>query len=137
MTRRDPTAAVNETILVVDGDIVSRHAIADYLRHCGYSVIEAAGTDEAMKALAEPTLGIDVILCDVAAIGVTTGFEFAHFVRDNHPGLEVQLAASIESSAKFAAQLCELGPHLDLPYEREAVIRYIRQLRAQRDQTVG
>lgn len=93
MTRRDPTAAVNETILVVDGDIVSRHAIADYLRHCGYSVIEAAGTDEAMKALAEPTLGIDVILCDVAAIGVTTGFEFAHFVRDNHPGLEVQLAA--------------------------------------------
>src|SRR5690606_14456525 len=35
--------------IVVDGDIVSRHAIAGYLRHCGYRVVEAFDTNEAMK----------------------------------------------------------------------------------------
>lgn len=120
-------------ILIVDGDVVSRHAIADFLRNCGYAVVEAAGTDEAFVALAEPDLAIDVILCDVAAIGERSGFELAHWVRENRPGLEVRLAASVEGAATFAAQLCETGPHLDLPYERQAVVDYIRQLRATRD----
>ncbi len=124
---------IAKAILIVDGDIVSRHAIADYLRHCGHAVVEAAGTDEAMTALAEPSLGIDVILCDVAAIGVKSGFELAQWVRENRPGLEVRLTASVESSARFAAELCEIGPHLNLPYEQQAVIQYIRQLRAARD----
>ena len=133
MTDGDHALRTAGAVLVVDGDIVSRHAIADYLRHCGYAVVEAAGTDEAMIAVAEPALGIDVILCDVAAIGETSGFELAHWVRDTRPGLEVRLAASLESAARFASQLCEIGPHLNLPYEREAVIHYIRQLRAARD----
>lgn len=133
MTDADRPQETTRAILVVDGDIVSRHAISDYLRHCGYAVVEAAGTDEARIAVAEPALGIDVILCDVAAIGETSGFELAKWVRDTRPGLEVRLAASLESAARFASQLCEIGPHLDLPYEREAVIDYIRQLRAARD----
>lgn len=133
MTDEASPSPIVKAILIVDGDIVSRHAIADYLRHCGHAVVEAAGTDEAMTAVAEASLGIDVILCDVAAIGVKSGFELAQWVRDNRPGLEVRLTASLESSARFAAQLCEIGPHLNLPYERQAVVDYIRQLRAARD----
>ena len=120
-------------VLIVDGDVLSRHAIADYLRHCGYSVVEAASTDEAMTAITELSLGIDVILCDVAAIGERSGFELARWVRENRPGLEVRLAASAEGAATFAAELCQTGPHLDLPYEPGAVIDYILQLRAARD----
>lgn len=127
--------AIADAVLVVDGDIVSRHAIADYLRHCGYPVVEAANTDEAMAALAEPSLGIDVILCDVAAIGEKSGFELARWVRDNRPGLEVRLAASVDGVARTAAQLCETGPHLNRPYEPQAVIDYIKQLRGARDRT--
>jgi len=49
-------AQATASILIVDGDIVTRHAIADYLRHCGYKVVEAANTDEARLALCEETL---------------------------------------------------------------------------------
>ena len=35
------TRPASPSVLIVDGDIISRHAIADYLRHCGYSVVEA------------------------------------------------------------------------------------------------
>lgn len=121
------------SVLVIDGDVISRHAIADYLRHCGYAVVEAASVDEALKALAEPSLGVDVILCDVAAVGSQTAFEFSTWVRTNRPELEVRLAGSLEGVAKTAARLCESGPHLARPYEPQAVVDYIKQLRANRD----
>lgn len=122
--------ATAASILIVDADIVSRHAIADFLRHCGYAVVEAANTDEALIALGERTLSIDVIVCDIAAIGARSGFELATWVRQNRPELEVRLAGTLESAASTAAELCETGPHLARPYEPEAVVDYIKRLRA-------
>jgi CheY-like chemotaxis protein len=132
MTAPDPEA-IAASLLVVDGDVISRHAIADYLRQCGFAVVEAANTDEAMVALEEPTLSIDVILCDVAAIGTETAFGFATWVRQERPDLEVRIAGSVEGAARSAAELCEVGPHLTRPYEPKAVVDYIKRLRATRD----
>jgi DNA-binding NtrC family response regulator len=123
------------SILIVDGDIVSRHAISDYLRQCGYAVVEAANTDEAFTALQEPTLSIDVILCDLAVIGSESAFGLASWVRQHRPELEVRLAGSLESAVQKAAELCENGPNLARPYEPEAVVDYIKRLRASRDRT--
>ena len=120
------------SILIVDGDIVSRHVIADYLRHCGYGVVEAARVDEAYVALREPTLSIDVILCDVSSLGSQPGFELATWVRAHRPELEVKLAGGVEMAADTAADLCESGPHLKRPYEPEAVVDYIKRLRGSR-----
>jgi CheY-like chemotaxis protein len=132
MTADPASEPISASILIVDGDIVSRHVIADYLRNCGYAVVEAANTDEALVALGEPTLSIDVILCDVSALGSRSGFELANWVRANRPALEVRLAAGVEMAAQAAAQLCESGPHLKRPYEPEAVVDYIKRLRASR-----
>jgi DNA-binding NtrC family response regulator len=132
MTTDRAVGAACQAILIVDGDIVSRHAIADYLRHCGYSVIEAATADEAYVALAEPTLSIDVILCEVTKLGPQSCFELATWVRSNRPELEVKLASGVDTAANAAAQLCDSGPNLARPYEPEAVVDYIKQLRAKR-----
>lgn len=130
MNQANPTHASTASVMIVDADIVSRHAIADYLRHCGYAVVEAANTDEALIALREPTLSIDVIVCDIAAIGARSGFELASWVRQSRPELEVRLAGTLEGAASTAAELCESGPHLARPYEPEAVVDYIKRLRA-------
>lgn len=132
MTADPAPEPIPASILIVDGDIVSRHVIADYLRHCRYDVVEAANTDEAFVALGEPTLSIDVILCDVSALGSQSGFELAHWVRTNRPELEVRLAGGVVMAAQTAAELCESGPHLARPYEPEAVVDYIKRLRASR-----
>lgn len=130
------SAAADETdassILIVDGDIVTRHALADYLRHCGYAVVEGATTDEAFIALKEPSLSIDVVLCHISALGSQTCFELANWVRANRPELEVKLAAGVDTAAQTAAELCESGPHLARPYEPQAVVDYINQLRKSR-----
>lgn len=126
------TDADRPSVLIVDSDILSRHAIADYLRRCGYAVVEAATTDEAAAALAEAALRIDVIICDVGAVGAKSGFQLAHWVRTAHPGLEVRLAGSVAGTADAAADLCEHGPHLARPYEPRSVVDYITRLRASR-----
>lgn len=41
-------ATSSATVLFVDGDVIARLVIAEYLRHCGYKVIEAANTEEAL-----------------------------------------------------------------------------------------
>jgi CheY-like chemotaxis protein len=127
------SAESKNAVLVVDSDILSRHALADYLRHCGYVVVEAVSTDEALTALGEPSLEVDVILCAAEAIGTRSGFELATWVRQNRPELEVRIAGSLTGAAKEAADLCESGPHLARPYEPSTVIDYIKQLRAARD----
>ena len=120
------------SVLIVDSDIISRHAIADYLRHCSYAVVEAASIDEAFVALEESTLSIDVILCDVSGAGSKSSFELASWVRRNRPELEVRLAGGTDMAAQTAAELCESGPHLRRPYDPAAVVDYITRLRASR-----
>lgn len=131
------TRPASPSVLIVDGDIISRHAISDYLRHCGYAVVEAAHTDEAIVALGDETLQVDVILCDVAALGTKSGFELASWVRRNRPELEVRLAGTLANAADAAADLCENGPHLSRPYEPQAVVDYINRLRAGRKPVGG
>ncbi len=117
-------------ILIVDGEIISRHAIAEYLRHCGYSVVEAANTNEAYLALGEPSLAIDIILLAVVGMDTQQGFELANWVSSNRPDLVVKLAGGVESAARTAAGLCDSGPHLKRPYEPEMVVDYIKRIRA-------
>ena len=132
MTAEPAAEPLAASILIVDGDIVSRHVIADYLRNCEYAVVEAANTEEAFIALGEPTLSIDVILCEVTALGSQSCFELATWVRGNRPELEVKLAGGLEMAAQTAAELCENGPNLKRPYEPSAVVDYIKRLRASR-----
>ena len=44
-----------ETVLVLDGDVLVRMPIAQYLRDCGYRVLEATSVDEAMTILPRAT----------------------------------------------------------------------------------
>ncbi len=89
-------------------------------------------TDEGFVALGEPTLSIDVILCDVSALGSRDEFQLASWVRANRPELEVRLAGGVEMTAKSAVKLCESGPDLARPHEPEGVVDYLKRLRASR-----
>lgn len=121
------------TILVADSEVLVRHAICDYLRHCGYCVVEAATSDEAKTVLREAKLPVDAVLCDVMVTGSLNGFGLAQWAKQERDGLQVILSGSIASAADAAAELCEQGPHLARPYEPQGVVDYIKRLLARRD----
>ena len=116
------------SILVVDGDVLVRHAIADYLRTCGYVVIEAATTDEAVTVLADSGLIVDAVLCDAEAPGTQNAIQLRRWAADQHHHVQIALAGNIEAAAHKAAELCEEGPHLARPYDPQHVVSYIRRL---------
>ena len=119
-----------QCLIVADADVLVRNALAEYLRHCGYKVFEAATSDEVVIALEEGTLQIDALLADADLAGRYNVFELRIWVKDHHPGVEVVLAGNVDAAAKAAGQLCDEGPHLKRPYDPESVAAHIKRLLA-------
>lgn len=120
-----------ECILIVEADILIRHPLSEYLRECGYKVVEAANADEARELLSENKADVDIVLADVNPPG-DNGFTLAAWVRANRPGLKVILAGTVTKAAEKAGDLCEDGPSLAKPYDHRIVLDHIRRSMAER-----
>ena len=74
-------AGSRNTVLVLDYDVLFRIPICEYLRHCGYRVLEAASTQEAKAIIEKRHIEIDIVLTDVELPGELNGFAFASWAR--------------------------------------------------------
>ncbi len=119
-------------ILIVEADVLVRHPLAEYLRDCGYRVIEVANGDEARQVLDSLEAAIDIILANVNA-SKESGFGLAVWIRANCPTVEVVLVGTVASEVEKAADLCEDGPARSKPYDHRLVHDRILQLLAARD----
>ena len=129
MNDNSPPGAA-DTVLIVEGDVIVRLGIAEYLRHCGYRVIEAVSAAEAVTVLTmTPEIAVRALLSAVEMDGPMDGFGLYRWVRANRPEVEVLLAGNVVKAAHEAGDLCEEGPHLKKPYEPEQVVRWIKKLR--------
>ncbi|WP_028231231.1 response regulator [Paraburkholderia mimosarum] len=116
-------------ILIVDADICVRTPLAEYLRECGYLVMEAVDSGEARSLLADDPSAVDIVLADVGG-EERSGFALAKWIRGRFPDIRVILAASIAGSVERAARLCDEGPALSKPYDHRVVLAQIQRLRA-------
>jgi DNA-binding response OmpR family regulator len=123
-TGRQPTA------MILDPDVLVRITVADYLRDCGYRVIEGVRAEDLWTVLAAGT-SVDVVLTEVALAGEADGFAVSRRLRAEYPAVDVILAASAARVADRAAQLCDQGP-LDKPYHPQALMRRLDALRRRR-----
>jgi DNA-binding response OmpR family regulator len=117
-------------LLIVESDILIRHPLAEYLRECGYRVLEATDADEGRQII-ESESEIEVVLADADAPGAS-GFGFASWLRREHPKIKVVLAGNVAVATEKAGELCEEGPNLAKPYDHKMVLNYIRRLLATR-----
>jgi len=122
---------------VADSDVLVRHLIADYLRHCGYTVIEAASFEEAVTVVEAGSITPAVVLSDVELSGNGNGFALREQLTRTRPEVRVILAGSITSATHAAADLCEEGPHLARPYDPQLVLERIRRHLARRNSQVN
>ena len=125
----EPAPASQPTILVVEDEVLIRMAVSDYLRECGFHVIEAGSGDEAVEVLKADT-AVDIVFSDVNMPGSLDGFGLAQWIRRERPQLKVILTSGVARKAKEAGDLCEDGPFLAKPYHHNDLERHIRQLLA-------
>jgi DNA-binding response OmpR family regulator len=116
--------------MVVDADVLSRMSIADYLRHCGYRVVEGSSAED-VQAVISTEREIDVMLIDMTLSGTQDGFSLASKVRAEHPDIVVILTSTAAKQAEKAGELCDDGP-LMKPYNPAELERRIKLLRERR-----
>jgi DNA-binding response OmpR family regulator len=142
------------TVLVLEPDILVRMSIADYLRDCGYKVIEGVTADDVLAVL-ESGQKIDIISAEAqlngdqsrrrsrarsASVPVSgwprnmDGFGLAQWVHEKHPDIDVILTSGVARAAKKAGDLCNEGP-LGKPYHPQEVVRRINILLERRRTT--
>ncbi|WP_425989927.1 response regulator [Afipia sp. DC4300-2b1] len=119
-------------ILIVESDVLVRQPLAEYLRECGYRVIEAVNDAEAREFFAKGVAQVDAVLADVNTSGEAR-FSLATWIRQNYPGTRVILAGTMATAAQKAGDLCEDGPALSKPYDHRLVLDHIKRMLATRD----
>jgi DNA-binding response OmpR family regulator len=135
MTAADLPPAERATLLIVESDVLIRQPIAEYLWECGYKVLEAGNTDEALLIINAWATTPEIALANAQAPGTLDGFGLAKWIRVNRPGIRAILSGTVANQAKEAGDLCEEGPHLMKPYDPQHLLDRIKRALAGRERS--
>ena len=119
-----------QRILIADEDVIVRFGIAEYLRECGLTVLEAATSQEA-KAILQAFDDIDVLISDPQFAGPESGFALVQWTRRNRPSVRIVLEASLDGKAAAALELC-CPPDPNKISDAHALAAKIKTMRAER-----
>ena len=125
---RIPIGDESSVVLVVEDQILVRMMVADYLRECGFSVIEAAHAGEALT-LFRAGITIDVVFSDVQMPGDMDGIGLARWLRNNRPEVQVILTSGVAQADDVSGNLVS-APLMAKPYHTFDVAGRIRQMLA-------
>ena len=132
MTNTSHATRSPDTVAIIEPDVLARMTIAEYLRDCGYRVIEAMNPADVFTLLAAGTV-IRNVLCETRLDGDLDGLAFAKDVRRRFPATDVILSVGAANATDKAGALCEEGP-LQKPFHPQELLRRIQRLRERRRQ---
>jgi DNA-binding response OmpR family regulator len=120
------TADAKPVVMVIEPEVLVRMSVADYLRECGYKVIEGV-TAEDVETVLHSAVPLNVVFTEVKLPGKIDGFALARTLRQTHPHIDVILSSGVAGAAEKSRDLCEDGP-MKKPYRAEDVLARIRSL---------
>lgn len=114
-------------ILLVEDEVLIRMSTADDLLDAGFSVLEAADADEAIRLL-ESHPEIQILLTDIDLPGSMDGIRLANAVRTRWPPVKLVLVSGHQSPS--ADILPSDSAFFTKPYDMAAVSKLLWQLSA-------
>src|SRR3984893_18536417 len=112
MPDRNSKPATRRTVLVLDDDVLVRMSVVQFLRDCGYRVVEAASTDEAIVILQKTNIPVDVVLSVTDIARTVNGCGFARQASSVRHETKILPARTPTRTVRNAAEICEAGPTL-------------------------
>jgi len=113
-------------IMVLESDVLVRTEIAEFLRECGYKVIEGITAND-LWIVIDAKVKLDIVFSEVNLSGETDGFTVARRIRQTYPEIDIILTSGIEGAAERSKDLCKEGP-LKKPYRTQDVAARIHLL---------
>lgn len=118
------------TVLVVEDEIMVRMPIAEYLRDCGYVVVEAGDAREAIAAMNNTEGRVSVVFSDVRMPGKMDGFGLAEWFHMHYPQVPVLLTSGYNGGRNLTAAAIPGVGFIEKPYSQIQVERQIASLLA-------
>lgn len=115
------------TVLVVEDEQMVRMPIVEYLRDCGYHVVEAGDAKEAIAA-ADAEASVNLVFSDVCMPGKMDGFGLAEWFRSHHPEVPVLLTSGYSGGCGLTAGSPRGSGVIEKPYSQKKVERQIAAL---------
>lgn len=109
------------TILVVEDEEPIRTCTSEFLRECGYVVIEAGDVAEAKDRLLN--WHVDLVFSDINMPNRESGFALEKWIRENYPVVKVLLTSGYPHAHGDTRDLRE--PILPKPYSYRVLLRRI------------
>jgi CheY-like chemotaxis protein len=115
------------TVLVVEDELMVRMPIVEYLRDCGYHVVEAGDASEAIAATdAEAT--VNLVFSDVRMPGKMDGFGLAEWFRSHRPEVPVLLTSGYSGGRGQIPASTIADSFIEKPYSQKQVEKRIAAL---------
>jgi CheY-like chemotaxis protein len=126
----DPPAKA--TILVVEDEVLVRHAVTEFLRDYGFRVLGAVNGEEAVTVLSAD-VAVDVVFSDVVMPGKLNGFALARWTAAHRPKIRVLLTSGYAGMEQRAGDLGADVQLLDKPSDFQDLLQRIQRLIGQAD----
>jgi PAS domain S-box-containing protein len=121
-------AAGEETILLVEDELVVRRLLAEILEASGYTVLQAADGPSALELLRRHTGPLDLLVTDVVMPGMS-GPDVAGAVAAMRPGTQVLYISGYTDSSVGHRGVLEPGiASLQKPFDADVLTRKVRDV---------
>jgi two-component system, cell cycle sensor histidine kinase and response regulator CckA len=118
----------SETILLVEDEETVRGLAEELLRSAGYSVIAAAGGDEALSLASNHSGRIDLLLTDMVMPGMS-GLQVAERLTAHHPKAKVMFMSGFPGDiAVRDRERLGSAPFLSKPFNKLTLTRQVREV---------
>ena len=121
------------TVLVVEDEEGIRFCATEFLRDCGYDVVEAGTVAEAKEVLLQGR--VDLVFSDINMPNRETGFALEKWVRRQFPEIKVLLTSGSPQAAEDTRDLLE--PLIPKPYKLSMLEGRIERLLCGSDSLVA
>jgi CheY-like chemotaxis protein len=108
------------TILVVEDDAIVRMLIVDVLEELEFKVLEADGSEAALKLIEDSGQTIDLLMTDVG-LPVMDGKELAARARELRPALPILFASGYAESIEVPVGMSVIGKPFSIDQLRDKV----------------
>jgi CheY-like chemotaxis protein len=123
-----PRAKPHETILLVEDNEGVRQYAKEVLEELGYSVLEAADAEQALRLVAKKP-ALDLLFTDVVLPGSLNGRDLAASLRQRYPDLPVLYTTGYTRNAIVHQGRLDPGVHLlNKPYSQQDLAHKVREL---------
>lgn len=127
----------SETVLLVEDENAVRHPPSEFLKRCGYTVIEAKDELQAVEATSRHKGPVDLIVTDVVMPGMSGG-QLAELLAEKYPEMKVLFVSGYSQNVVLGHNILNVQTNfLQKPFRLKSLAAKIREVLARKALAAG